>query len=161
MAASEFSWVLGRKSTPGPPRSPGLPRDINLQQKSAPETNSKAVSWPFRILGTWRQSVGGCQRGVSRGQALRFCSHSVCQREREAAKSDWLRYHYRRLAVLSGFFCAPIVASRQSQHAAERATANEASTDLGLPSGLPSLWSTVSLCAVQMSTISFNRYLQS
>ena len=29
------SWVLGRKSHPGPPRSPGLARDVNLHKKSA------------------------------------------------------------------------------------------------------------------------------
>ena len=43
--SGRFSWVLGRRSTPGPPRSPGLARNINLHQKSAPETNSKAKWW--------------------------------------------------------------------------------------------------------------------
>ena len=33
-----------------PPRSPGLARDINLHQKSTPETNSKAIS--SRVLYT-------------------------------------------------------------------------------------------------------------
>ena len=32
-----------------PPRSPGLARDINLHQKSTPETNSKAISWHPKV----------------------------------------------------------------------------------------------------------------
>jgi len=36
---------LARRSTPGPPpRSPGLARDINLHQKSAPETGAEFAS---------------------------------------------------------------------------------------------------------------------
>jgi len=41
----------------GGTRSQGLARNINLHQKSAPETNSKAVSWPF-----------GCHWGVCSGR---------------------------------------------------------------------------------------------
>jgi len=36
------SSVLGRASTPGAPRWPGLAWDINLHQNSAPKTNSNA-----------------------------------------------------------------------------------------------------------------------
>jgi len=33
------------KNPRGPPRSPGLPLDINLHDKSSPESKSKAVSF--------------------------------------------------------------------------------------------------------------------
>ena len=54
------------------PRSPRPAPRINLHQKSTPETNSKAVSWPFSILGTSRRAVGGRQRGVVAEGGLGF-----------------------------------------------------------------------------------------
>ena len=57
--SGRFSWVLGRRSTLGPPRSPKPARDINLHQKSALETNSYAVSLQFYFLGTCRRLPEG------------------------------------------------------------------------------------------------------
>jgi len=59
-----------------PPRSPGPAPHINLHQKSAPQTNSKAVSWrtknPARL-----PSGTQLKRGV-RGKAWVYPSRGVC-----------------------------------------------------------------------------------
>jgi len=47
-------WGPG-KIDPGTLRSTGRARETNLHQTSAPETNSKAVSCPFHILGVPRR----------------------------------------------------------------------------------------------------------
>ena len=51
-----------RRSTPGPPRSPGLARDSNLHQKSAPETDSKDLG---RVFG--KKQIAGYMEGMDLG----------------------------------------------------------------------------------------------
>jgi len=55
------------KNPRGPPRSPGLPLDINLHDKSSPESKSKAVSFRPNAefdsrIRTWNCEPGRCER---------------------------------------------------------------------------------------------------
>ena len=54
---------LGGRNRPRDPFRSTLPaphiRNINLHQKSAPETNSKAVSWPFFVFWVLEGSLAG------------------------------------------------------------------------------------------------------
>ena len=46
-----FPWIFGQTWPQDPSRSPGLALQLNLHEKSAPQTNSKAISWRQQIPG--------------------------------------------------------------------------------------------------------------
>ena len=67
------SVVFGVCAAPGPPGPPWTGRRIGLCEKSAPETNSKAISWGFRRKGgkpvNRPTGAGGLRAGTLAGRS--------------------------------------------------------------------------------------------
>ena len=65
---------FSKEIDPGTPLDrPGAPPDINLHQKSAPETNSKAIS-----RGIWGVWILGRGVGVSEKSGLYVVEYGIC-----------------------------------------------------------------------------------